>query len=176
MIWNEQRELKKTTNKNFKNLNENSIGIELVNKGHEFGYEKFTNLQINQLVKLCVNLKKKYKVKNSNILGHSDIAPFRKKDPGEKFPWKKLKNKKVGVWHKNFKLKNQKLNTQNIEKIFFKNLFKIGYRYFQKHIRSKNDLYIIEAFQRRYLPNKVTGKIDQKTFKISHFLANNLKN
>ena len=162
--------------KNFNNLNKNSIGIELVNKGHEFGYEKFTNLQINQLVKLCVILKKKYKVKNSNILGHSDIAPFRKKDPGEKFPWRKLKNKKIGVWYKNFKFKNQKLNTENIEKIFFKNLFKIGYRYFQKHIRSKNDLHIIEAFQRRYLPNKVTGKIDQKTFKISHFLANNHKN
>tara|TARA_B100001094_G_scaffold327800_1_gene386797 strand:+ start:1240 stop:1962 length:723 start_codon:yes stop_codon:yes gene_type:complete len=162
--------------KSFNDLNKNSIGIELVNKGHAFGYEKFTNLQITQLVKLCTILKNKYKVKDSNILGHSDIAPLRKKDPGEKFPWRKLKNKKIGIWYKKLKFKNQKLNKQNIEKIFFKNLFKIGYRYFHKQIRSKNDLHIIEAFQRRFLPNKVTGKIDQKTLKISHFLANNLKN
>ena len=162
--------------KNFNNLNKNSIGIELVNKGHEFGYEKFTNLQINRLIKLCTNLKKKYKVKNSNILGHSDIAPFRKKDPGEKFPWRKLKNNKIGVWYKNLKAKNIKLNTKDIEKFFFKNLFKIGYRYFQKDRRSKNDVYIVEAFQRRYLPKKVTGKIDLKTLKISHFLAHNIKN
>ena len=95
---------------------------------------------------------------NSNLLGHP------------------VKNKKIGIWYKKLKFKNQKLNKQNIEKIFFKNLFKIGYRYFHKQIRSKNDLHIIEAFQRRFLPNKVTGKIDQKTLKISHFLANNLKN
>ncbi len=162
--------------KNFNNLNKNSIGIELVNKGHEFGYEKFTNSQINRLIKLCTNLKKKYKVKNSNILGHSDIAPFRKKDPGEKFPWRKLKNNKIGVWYKILKVKNIKLNTKDIEKFFFKNLFKIGYRYFQKDRRSKNDVYIVEAFQRRYLPKKITGKIDLKTFKISHFLAHNIKN
>ena len=77
--------------KNFNNLNKNSIGIELVNKGHEFGYEQFTNPQINALIKLCLNLKKKFKIKDPNILGHSDIAPMRKQDPGEKFPWKKLK-------------------------------------------------------------------------------------
>tara|TARA_B100001093_G_scaffold513236_1_gene584741 strand:+ start:2171 stop:2893 length:723 start_codon:yes stop_codon:yes gene_type:complete len=162
--------------KNFNNLNKNSIGIELVNKGHEFGYEKFTNLQIIQLIKLCSILKKKYKVKDSNILGHSDIAPIRKKDPGEKFPWKKLKKKKIGIWYKNLKVKNKKLNTKNIEKVFFKNLFKIGYRYFNKQRRSKNDVFIVKAFQRRYLPNKVTGSIDQKTLKISHFLALNHKN
>ena len=61
-------------------LNKNSIGIELVNKGHEFGYEKFTKIQIEKLVIICKYLKKKYKIKNSNILGHSDIAPLRKKD------------------------------------------------------------------------------------------------
>ena len=65
--------------KNFNNLNKNSIGIELVNKGHEHGYEKFTNIQIRKLIKLCLYLKKKYKIKTSNVLGHSDIAPLRKK-------------------------------------------------------------------------------------------------
>ena len=76
--------------KNIKNLNKNSIGIELVNKGHFFGYENYSNLQINSLIKLCSKLKKKYKIHKENFLGHSDIAPYRKIDPGEKFPWKKL--------------------------------------------------------------------------------------
>ena len=67
--------------KNFNNLNETSIGIELVNKGHKIYYEKFTNKQINNLIKLSSFLKKKYKIKKSNFLGHSDIAPLRKQDP-----------------------------------------------------------------------------------------------
>ena len=162
--------------KNFTNLNKNSIGIELVNKGHNFGYEKFSNAQINQLIKLCLYLKKKYKIKSSNIVGHSDIAPLRKKDPGEKFPWKKLNKKKIGIWYKILNFKSRNIGLKNMEKIFFTNLFKIGYRYFSKNKRRKKDLLIIKAFQRRFLPNKVTGKIDQKTLKISHFLANHLKN
>ena len=72
--------------KNCINLNNRSIGIELVNKGHQFGYEKFSKQQILKLILLCKYLIKKYKIKKTNILGHSDIAPLRKKDPGEKFP------------------------------------------------------------------------------------------
>ena len=79
---------------NFKNLNNYSIGIELVNKGHEHGYQKYTNNQINSLIKLCLYLKKKFRIKDTHILGHSDISPARKRDPGEKFPWKKLSKKK----------------------------------------------------------------------------------
>ena len=162
--------------KNFRNLNNYSIGIELVNKGHEFGYEKFTNLQVKSLIKLCQILKKKYKIKDSNIVGHSDIAPLRKRDPGEKFPWKKLNRKNIGIWYKKLKSKSLKLNDKKFEKLFFKNLFKIGYRYLDKNRRSKKDIFLIEAFQRRFLPNNVTGEINQKTFKISHFLANHIKN
>jgi len=157
--------------KNFKNLNQNSIGIELVNKGHEFGYQKFTNLQINNLIKLCIKLKAKYKVESSNILGHSDIAPLRKKDPGEKFPWKKLKNKRVGIWYKKRTFKNVSLTNKKMKNLFFKNLSKIGYRYFNINKRTKNDAFIIKAFQRRFLPNRVNGIIDLKSYKISHFLA-----
>ena len=162
--------------KNFNNLNKNSIGIELVNKGHEFGYERFTNSQINELIKLCLNLKKKFKIKNSNILGHSDISPMRKQDPGEKFPWKKLKKNKLGIWYKPLKFKSQKINNKKINELFFKNLFKIGYRYFDLKKRRRKDVFLIRAFQRRFLPNKVTGIIDQKTYIISHFLANKHKN
>ena len=69
----------------YKNLNKNSIGIELVNKGHRYGYQTFTKPQIIKLIQLCKNLKKKYMIKNKFILGHSDVAPLRKIDPGEKF-------------------------------------------------------------------------------------------
>ena len=65
--------------KNFSNLNSNSLGIELVNKGHDYGYQNFSNLQIKSLIKLCKILKKKYTIKKEDFLGHSDIAPLEKK-------------------------------------------------------------------------------------------------
>tara|TARA_B100000035_G_scaffold291653_1_gene279671 strand:+ start:1607 stop:2224 length:618 start_codon:yes stop_codon:yes gene_type:complete len=157
--------------KKFKNLNRNSIGIELVNKGHRFGYQQFSKRQIKSLIKLCVYLKKKYSIKKENFLGHSDIAPLRKIDPGEKFPWKKLSIYKLGKWFK----KNSKkipLNTKKTEGLFFKNLQKIGYRYFNINKRNIKDRRIIKSFQQHYFPTNVTGKIDQKTLEISHFLAN----
>ena len=161
--------------KNFYNLNKSSIGIELVNKGHKFGYEKFTNLQINRLINLCLKLKKKYNIKSFNILGHSDIAPLRKKDPGEKFPWEKLKNAKLGIWYKNSDLKKSYIDKKKMRILFFKNLHIIGYRYFNIKKRTKNDQYLIKAFKRRFLPKNVNGKIDQKTYIISDFLANKVK-
>ena len=140
--------------KNIKNLNKNSIGIELVNKGHFFGYENYSNLQINSLIKLCSKLKKKYKIHKENFLGHSDIAPNRKIDPGEKFPWKRLSNYKLGKW---YNLKKDEILSDDKKKLFFKNLYKIGYRYFKKDKRVKSDKLIIKAFQRRYNPKKITG-------------------
>ena len=82
----------------YKNLNQNSIGVELVNKGHRYGYQNFTKKQINSLVKLCKKLKRKYRIKSRLILGHSDIAPIRKIDPGEKFPWSHLSSKGIGIY------------------------------------------------------------------------------
>ena len=158
--------------KNYINLNKNSIGIELVNKGHEIRYEKFSRAQINKLVKLCLILKKKYKIKSSNVVGHSDIAPLRKKDPGEKFPWNELNKSQLGICYKQSTLKLKKLESKKIFKIFFKNLYKIGYRYFNLNKRTKKDALIIKAFQRRFNPNNISGLIDQKTFIISHLLAN----
>ena len=161
--------------KNFTNLNKGSIGIELVNRGHKFGYENYTKLQINSLVNLCKELKKKYKINKENFLGHSDIAPLRKIDPGEKFPWKKMSEFGLGLWYKSIK-KNYNLKSKNlIKKLFFINLYNIGYRYFNPLRRSSTDKILIKAFQRKYNPKKVTGKIDQKTFKISLFLSNQIK-
>ena len=157
--------------KNFSNLNKNSIGIELVNKGHRFGYEKFSKIQIKELIKLLLFLKRKYKIQNTNIVGHSDIAPFRKKDPGEKFPWKMLKQQQqLGIWFKLTKF-NLKKKEKNKRELFFKNLFKIGYRYFNIKKNGNKDHLVVEAFQRRFIQSKISGKIDQKTYEISHNLA-----
>ena len=162
--------------KNFINLNNQSIGIEIVNKGHQFGYENFSKKQISKLVLLCKILIKKYKIKKTNILGHSDIAPLRKTDPGEKFPWKQLAKKKIGYWYNISKLKNYNFNKVNFRRLFFTNLHKIGYRYFAIKKPSKNDLKVAKAFQRRFRQNKVNGLIDQECLQISHYLANFLKN
>jgi N-acetylmuramoyl-L-alanine amidase len=157
----------------FNNLNENSIGIELVNKGHEFGYQNYSDTQLKSLMNLCKILKKKYMIKKDNFLGHSDIAPLRKLDPGEKFPWKRLSKNNFGSWFKKNK-KFKKLNKKDTESLFFKNIYKIGYRYFKVNKRVQKDKFVIKSFQRHYLPNNITGKIDLKTLKISHFLANEL--
>ena len=156
--------------KNYKNLNANSIGIELVNKGHKIKYEKFTKLQIHSTRKLCKFLKKKYKIKDESILGHSDIAPFRKLDPGEKFPWKKII--KIKLNSLNIKKNFLYLKKKEVRILFFRNLFKIGYRYFnRKEMKARKDQLIIKAFQRRYMQQKIDGLIDQKTYEISHFLT-----
>ncbi len=152
--------------KKYKNLNKNSIGIELVNRGHKYGYQNFTKKQIGALVKLCKSLKRKYRIKNRFILGHSDIAPLRKIDPGEKFPWSYLSSKGVGIYPKR-NLTTFRFKKNGEEKKFIKNLHKIGYRYLNTGFKKK----IIKNFQRRYRQSRVSGILDQETFKISEFLA-----
>ena len=89
----------KSSWKKLKSLNRYSIGIEISNPGHDYGYRKFSSKQISAIIKLLKFLSKKYNIKKQNILGHSDISPNRKKDPGEKFPWKKLAKKNLCKWH-----------------------------------------------------------------------------
>ena len=156
--------------KKYVNLNNCSLGIELVNKGHRHRYQSFTESQIISLLKLCKKLKKKYNLKKENFLGHSDVAPLRKIDPGEKFPWKRLSKFGFGKWYR----ENQpmpRLNKKKKDQTFFKNLNKLGFRYFNIYRRNSSDKKIIKSFQRHYLPEKISGKIDQKSLKISHFLA-----
>ena len=166
----------KSSWKNYKSLNQNSIGIEITNPGHKHGYKNFTKKQIIALLKLSKFLIKKYKVSPKNILGHSDIAVIRKKDPGEKFPWKYLSKNKIGIWHtlnKQDVIKKRKLKISKIEEnIFFNNLFKIGYsKKYTKDI--SKDKYLIEltkTFQRRFRQELVNGKIDQECLLISKSL------
>ena len=154
----------------YTNLNNHSIGIELVNKGHRLRYQNFTKNQIKILIQLCKFLKKKYRIKKENFLGHSDIAPLRKIDPGEKFPWKKLSRHKLGKWYCKRRV-NFTIDKKKINKLFFRNLKKLGYRYFNINKENLSDKKIILSFQQHFLPQNLTGKIDKKTFEISHFLT-----
>ena len=165
--------------KNYSSLNKDSIGIEIVNPGHDINYKKFSKIQLAALVKLSKFLIKKYRINSKNILGHSDIAPERKKDPGEKFPWKLLSKEKIGYWHnlnQNELIKNRNLKTSSKEKnLFLTNLFKIGYQkkflYNSNFNRISFDQIISKAFQRRFRPEIVNGKIDQECLLISQNLV-----
>ena len=165
--------------KNYKSINKYSIGIEISNPGHEYSYKKFSKEQVKSIIKLSTYLIKKYNIKPNFILGHSDIAPDRKKDPGEKFPWKYLSKNKIGQWHnfnekKLFKKRNQIVDRLEKNK-FIKNLYKIGYPkniLFNKYKYSK---LLTTAFQRRFRQELVNGIIDQECLIISNNLAKNLK-
>ena len=165
--------------KNYSSLNKDSIGIEIVNPGHDINYKKFSKIQLAALVRLSKFLIKKYRINLKNILGHSDIAPERKKDPGEKFPWKLLSKKKIGYWHnlnQNELIKNRNLKTSSKEKnLFLTNLFKIGYQkkflYNSNFNRISFDQIISKAFQRRFRPEIINGKIDQECLLISQNLV-----
>ncbi len=165
--------------KNYKSINKYSIGIEISNPGHEYSYKKFSKKQIKSIIKLSIYLKKKYKIKSNFILGHSDIAPDRKKDPGEKFPWKYLSKNKIGHWYNlNEKklIKKRNFTADKLEKIkFIKNLYEIGYPkniLFNKYKYSK---LLTTAFQRRFRQELVNGIIDQECLFISNNLAKTLK-
>ena len=105
----------KSTWKKTAHLNKYSIGIEIHNPGHNNKYEKFSFNQITTLKMLIKKLIKRYNINLENILGHSDIAPERKKDPGEKFPWKKLAKSNLAIWHKlkEIDLKKRRLKVEN---------------------------------------------------------------
>ena len=156
--------------RNYRSLNKYSIGIEITNPGHQHGYRNFRSKQIKSLKQLLIYLIQKYQINKKCILGHSDISPDRKKDPGEKFPWRLLAQRKLCLWHnlkpqKLKKLRGIKINTENDKIEFFKNLKKIGYN---SNIKNK---IIIEAFQRRFRQTLVNGKIDKECLFISKNLT-----
>ena len=154
-------------------LNKNSIGVEISNKGHEFGYQNYSKEQISSLIKLSKYLIKKYKIKRPNILGHSDIAFERKKDPGEKFPWRYLANKKIGIWHEIDEKKLKEIRNKKIAKTeilkFIKYLNKIGY--FVKNLSKNKKFKLIKSFQRRFRQKLINGKIDRECLIIAEKLS-----
>tara|TARA_Y100000590_G_scaffold251115_1_gene282018 strand:+ start:1269 stop:2009 length:741 start_codon:yes stop_codon:yes gene_type:complete len=152
-------------------LNKNSIGIEISNPGHQNGYIPFSKKQIKSTIKLSKILIKKYKIKNYDILGHSDIAPERKKDPGEKFPWKILYKNKIGIWHNLSKNKLSPLRRISVSskqiKSCITSLKKLGYPKSSIVYKKKRyETLLIKAFQRRFRPELIDGKIDQECLAI----------
>ena len=164
---------------NYKSINKYSIGIEISNPGHNNKYKKFSKKQIYSILKLSKYLIKKYKIKSKFILGHSDIAPFRKNDPGEKFPWRYLSKNKIGLWHdlnekKLFKVRGVEIDRYD-ENNFLVNLVKIGYsKNFSKN-NHKNTKLLTKAFQRRFRQELIDGIIDKECLLISKSLSKNLK-
>ena len=162
--------------KNIKSLNRNSIGIEIQNSGHENFYEKFSNRQINSVKKLLRFLIKRYRINCKNVLGHSDIAPDRKKDPGEKFPWKELAKVKLAHWHQLDQKKLEKYRLKRIKSLdknkFFINLHKIGYVKVQSRSPVSKKKLLAKAFQRRFRQSLVNGICDQECLILSKNLLN----
>ena len=140
---------------------------------------KFNYKQIKSIVKLSKFLIKKYKIKSNFILGHSDISPDRKKDPGEKFPWHYLSKKKIGIWHnleKKILVKNRNKKLSKLEKkTFVQNLYFIGYSKKLKIKNTHNTKLLTIAFQRRFRQELINGIIDKECLIISKKLIKKFK-
>lgn len=150
------------------NLNHSSIGIELVNPGHEFGYRPFPEAQITSLLELLVFLKDVYAIPRERYIGHSDIAPFRKMDPGELFPWKRLAAAGFGVFpqkdHSDQTIIKKAGDNGPEIKMLNKQLGIIGYDGFDRDAFGDHTAQIIRAFQAHWRPEGVHGKLDAGTW------------
>jgi N-acetylmuramoyl-L-alanine amidase len=130
-------------------VNSASIGIEIVNPGHEFGYRPFPDEQIEAVIRLVHDIKDRYQITRGNIVGHSDIAPARKRDPGELFPWGKLARLRLALPRPTKNL----MDPMWSEAGFLLALERFGYDVTDK-------IAAIIAFQRRFRPELVDGEID----------------
>jgi len=130
-------------------VNSASIGIEIVNPGHEFGYRPFPAEQIAALLPLVAQIKDRHEITRGNIVGHSDIAPARKRDPGELFPWAELAKRRLALPRPTKNL----MDPGWTEGGFCLALERFGYDV-------SNRMAAIMAFQRRFRPEMVDGEID----------------
>jgi N-acetylmuramoyl-L-alanine amidase len=128
-------------------LNDRSIGIEIVNPGHEWGYRTFPEAQMLAVRDLCLGILARHPVPARNVVGHSDIAPNRKQDPGELFPWAWLAGQGVGVWPEGDAPPGD----------LMADLAAIGYD------TGLAETDVITAFQRRFLPGNLSGVADEPT-------------
>ena len=130
-------------------VNSASIGIEIVNPGHEFGYRPFPDEQIDAVVRLVSVIKDRYEITRGNVVGHSDIAPARKRDPGELFPWYRLAKLRLALPRPTRNL----MDPQWTEGGFLLALERFGYDV-------REPMAAIMAFQRRFRPEMVDGEVD----------------
>ena len=130
-------------------INSASIGIEIVNPGHEFGYPPFPEEQIDALLPLVAEIKERHGVTRGNVVGHSDIAPMRKQDPGELFPWSRLARLRLALPRPTRNL----MDPMWTDAGFLIALERFGYDVSDK-------LAAVVAFQRRFRPELLDGEID----------------
>jgi N-acetylmuramoyl-L-alanine amidase len=130
-------------------VNSASIGIEIVNPGHEFGYRPFPEDQIDAVIRLVSDIKDRYGITRGNVVGHSDIAPARKRDPGELFPWHQLARLRLALPRPTKNL----MDPHWTEAGFLIALERFGYDVSEK-------MAAIMAFQRRFRPELIDGEID----------------
>jgi len=130
-------------------INSASVGIEIVNPGHEWGYRPFTEEQIDALIPLVAAIKARHSITRGNIVGHSDIAPARKRDPGELFPWYRLAKLRLALPRPTRNL----MDPMWPQGGFLLALERFGYDV-------SDPMAAIMAFQRRYRPELVDGEID----------------
>ncbi|OJW47586.1 MAG: hypothetical protein BGO67_04365 [Alphaproteobacteria bacterium 41-28] len=142
-------------------LNSCSIGIELANPGHSHGYLPFPEAQIDTLLRLCEAINARWGIPFSRILGHSDIAPRRKQDPGHLFPWETLAREGLGMWPsppnviaRSVTTKQSRVEMEDENIIKF--LEKIGYE-------TTSPTHTLLAFQRHFQPHKIDGIADRET-------------
>ncbi len=130
-------------------INSASVGIEIVNPGHEFGYLPFPDAQVDAVVRLVHEIKDRHQITRGNVVGHSDIAPARKRDPGELFPWGTLARLRLALPRPTKNL----MDPQWTEAGFLLALERFGYDVTDK-------LAAIMAFQRRFRPELIDGEVD----------------
>ncbi len=145
-------------------INSASIGIELVNPGHEFGYRVFPDAQIDTLIALSLALISQYDIPATGVVGHSDVAPGRKSDPGELFPWENLASCGIGLWP------DLAVNDGEEHGTPWESLTRIGYAApGDPHcggdlLNSETAISdVISAFQTRFTPQNRSGILDDQT-------------
>jgi len=158
------------------NINSASIGIEIVNGGHDFGLPDFPDAQIKSVISLCRDIVRRNKIDDFGVVAHSDIAPGRKQDPGEKFPWAELADAGIGIWPE-VKTTDQRilLDAQNIDKTHIhlvqNALGTLGYGLKVTDTLDSMTISVLKAFQRRYRPAKIDGLMDVQTMALLTLLV-----
>ena len=132
-----------------RNVNSASIGIEIVNPGHEWGYTPFPDEQIDALIPLLAGIKERYGITRGNVVGHSDVAPARKQDPGELFPWGRLAKHRLALPRPTKNLMDPNWTKGG----FLLALERFGYDV-------TDPMAAIVAFQRRFRPELIDGEVD----------------
>ena len=146
------------------NINARSIGIELVNPGHEFGYRAFPEPQMAALIPLCQAILARHPIPPHRVLGHADVAPTRKEDPGELFDWQRLAAEGIGVWPDAASKPPEPAEARAA-------LARFGYCVPQGGSTDDGSRAVVRAFQRHFRPAAVTGEIDRETAMLAHGLA-----